>query len=318
MKNLNIKQYFFIMDGKKEILNTKMIKFISIGLFLIFSVTQLLWTEDYTGLSKSNSGFTDASNSSELKANQTSKRANEVINTHQAKFEQEQRLKQGKVSRHPSVPQNVNFNAAQVITRSGLGGTMKALPSGSNFIGQLLNGIDTRNQNQIIKVLLPYGARHRSGGTIPKNTTILGIVSYNGQGEKVYITFNRAIFPDGKEYKISAQALTSKDYAPGLLGDFHGNAELRIAATMGLTLVSAASRVLTSKSSIAGINQNGQTTVVPDATMRNALLEGVSKVSGKEAERQAQELEGQEEFVTVDAGSDLIVSLLTPFNGEEL
>ena len=316
MIKLKIRQFFFIMDGKKEVLNTKVIKFISVGLFIIFTATQLLWTEDYTGLSKSNSGFTKNSSSSEHNENQTSKRAGEVINTHQANFETEQRLNQGNIRKQPSMPQDVNFNAAQVITRSGLGGTMKPLPSGSNFIGQLLNGIDTRNQNQIIKVLLPYGARHRSGGTIPKNTTLLGIVSYNGQGEKVYITFNRAIFPDGKEYKISAQALTSKDYSPGLLGDFHGNAELRIAATMGLTLVSAASGVLTSKSNIGGINQNGQTTVVPDATMRNALLEGVSKVSEKEAERQAQELEGQEEFVTVDAGSDLIVSLLTPFNGE--
>ncbi len=85
---------------------------------------------------------------------------------------------------------------------------------------------------------------------------------------------------------------------------------------MGLTMVSAASDVLTKKTALGGLNQDGQTTIVAEATMENALLQGVSKVSEKEATRQAKELESEQAFVTVDAGSDLIVSLLSPFKGE--
>jgi len=318
MKKLNIRRYFLKIDGKKEILNILNIKIFGMAIFVLFAATEVFWPQDQTGLSKSNKQFVSNGNLGQEKqsSSQTSKRASEVISSHQEQFEAQQRGRHRKVRRIPLVPQNVIFNATQVITRSGIGGTMRPLPSGTNFIGQLLNGIDTRNQNQIIKVLLPYGARHRNGGTIPKNTTLLGAVSYSGQGEKVYIGFNRAIFPNGKEYKINAQALNSKDYSAGLVGEFHGNADLRIAAAIGLTMVSAAAGVLTTKATIGALDQSGQATIVPESTMRNALLHGVSKVSEQEATRQAQELEQKKQYVTVDAGSDLIVSLLITFNGE--
>lgn len=315
-----IRNYFFITDGKKEVLNTYNIKFFCIGFLILFTATELFWPKDQTGLSKSNNQlFNDSSeNSEKQKSNSISDRASEVIKSHQIDFEAQQRLRGVKVKRVPLVPKNVIFSAKQVINRSGIGGTMQPLPSGTNFIGKLLNGIDTRDQNQIIKVLLPYGARHRNGGTIPRSTTLLGQVSYSGQGEKVYITFNRAIFPNGKEYKINAQGLSSKDYSAGLDGSYHGNADLRMAASMGLSMVSAATSILTSKSIVGGVNNNGQQTVLPDATMKNAMLHGVSKISDQESKRQAQELEQKKVYVTVEAGSDLIVSLLITFNGELL
>jgi hypothetical protein len=310
-----IRAFFFTIDGKKEVLNTFRIKVLGIGLFFIFTATEFFWPKDGTSLTKSNTQFVTSSHSKQKLGNSKSQRASEIIDEHQAEYEAQRRSMKGRRD-IPLVPVNVNFNAKQVIPRNGLGGTMPPLPSGTNFIGQLLNGIDTRNQNQVIKVLLPYGARHNSGGFIPKNTTVLGQVNYSGRGEKVFIRFNRAIFPNGKEYKVNAQGLGSKDYSPGLIGDFHGNADLRIAAAMGLTMVAAASNVMTTKKAVGGINENGQTTVIPEATMENAMLNGLSKVSQQEATRQAKELEQKEEYLTVDAGSDLIISLLTPFNGE--
>jgi hypothetical protein len=310
-----IRTLFFSIDGKKEVLNTFRIKVFGVSLFFIFTATEFFWPKDETSLTNSNTQFVTSINSSQKLGNSKSQRAREIIEEHQADYEAQRRSMKGQRNM-PLVPANVNLNAKQVITRTGLPGTMPPLPSGTNFIGELLNGIDTRNQNQVIKVLLPYGARHKSGGFIPKNTILLGQVNYSGQGEKVFITFDRAIFSNGKEYKISAQGLGSKDYSPGLIGDFHGNADLRIAAAMGLTMVSAASNVMITKKTIGGINENGQTTVVPEATMENAMLNGLSKVSQQEATRQAQELEQKEEYLTVDAGSDLIISLFTPFIGE--
>ena len=309
-----IKSLFFIKEGNKDVLNTKLLKYIGTSFATLYTLLTFFIPEDYSFISKSQKGFTEKRVDGG-KYNHVTNGAGEIINTHQAQAEARNRLRNGG-KRQNLVPQNINFSATQVITRSGLGGTMKPLPSGSNFIGKLLDGIDTRNANQIIKATLPYGARHRTGGTIPKNAILLGVVNYSGRGEKVYITFNRAVFPNGKEYKINAQALTSKDYSPGLIGEYHGNTDLRVAAAMGLTMVSAASEVLTTKTAMGGLNPQGQTTIVADATMENAMLQGVSKVSEQEAKRQARELESEQPFVTVEAGSDLIVSLITPFKGE--
>lgn len=312
-----IKAIFFKMDGKKEVLNTFNIKLMGGCFLLLFFLVEAFSKKDLTSVSKSSTQFIDTQENEGGKTKSLSARANEVINTHEANSQANERSRQTGRSKRPLVPQDVNFNAKQVITRSGLSGSLRPLPSGTNIIGELLNGIDTRNQNQIIKVKLPYGARHRSGGTIPKNTVLLGTVRYSGQGEKVFISFNRVILPEGQEYKINAQALNSKDYSPGLIGEFHGNADLRMMATMGLTMVSAASDVLTTRSSMGGIDQNGQQTVVPDATMNNAMLQGVSKVTEQEATRQAQEMQQKKEYVTVEAGSDLIISLISPFRGEK-
>ncbi len=310
-----LRNFFFIKDGNKDVINTKKLKYIGASFVGIYTLCMILIPDEYASLSKSQKSFTGGENTN-VGSKNVSSGANTIINTHQANYEASERARQGGKRKIPLVPQNVNFGATQVITRSGLGGTMKPLPSGSTFIGKLLDGVDTRNQNQILKITLPYGARHKTGGTIPKNTILLGLVSYSGKGEKVYISFNRAVFPNGKEYKINAQALTSKDYSPGLIGEYHGNTDLRVAAAMGLTMVSAASEVLTTKTALGGLNEQGQSTVVADATMENAMLQGISKVSEKEASRQARELESEEAFVTVEAGSDLIVSLLTPFKGE--
>jgi len=310
-----VRKFFFVKDGSKDVLDTRKLKYIGTSIVCIYTLCMIFVPDEYANLSKSQKGFTGNENIN-IDSKNVSSGANTIINTHQANFEAQERAKLGGKRKIPLVPQNVNFSASQVITRSGIGGTMKPLPSGSTFIGKLLDGVDTRNQNQILKVTLPYGARNKSGGTVPKNTILLGVVSYSGKGEKVYISFNRAVFPNGKEYKINAQALTSKDYSPGLIGEYHGNTDLRVAAAMGLTMVSAASEVLTTKAALGGVNQQGQSTIVTDATMENAMLQGISKVSEKEATRQARELESEQAFVTVEAGSDLIVSLLTPFKGE--
>ena len=317
MSSLDVRRmmdFFFLKDGNKKVLDIKKLKYIGSFFVCIYALCLIFIPDEYSSLSDGKSSFLKEGNQ-ETNVKRVTTGAGNIIKVHQADYEARKSLHKKK-KRIPLVPQNVNFSAAQVITRSGLGGTMRALPSGSTFIGKLLDGVDTRNQNQIIKVNLPYGARQRTGGTIPKNALLLGVVSYSGKGNKVYISFNRAVFPNGKEYKIHAQALTSKDYSPGLIGEYHGNTDLRIAASMGLTMVSAAADVLTRKSVFGGINQQGQNSMLADATMGNAMLQGISKVSEKEAKRQASELQGEQAFVTVEAGSDLIVSLLRPFKGE--
>ncbi|MBT4792623.1 MAG: hypothetical protein HON90_13705, partial [Halobacteriovoraceae bacterium] len=187
-----------------------------------------------------------------------------------------------------------------------------SLPTGTNFIGKLLSTVDTRDLNQFIKVLLPYGGSYKGKNKLPKDSMLLGSVKYSGRGEKVYINFVKAILPTGQEMEISAVALNPKDYSTGILGEHHGTRGIRIATTLGLSMVSGMTEVLTEKQALG---ENG--TVTPKANMKNAFYHGVSKVSEMEASRQAQELSAEKAYVTIEAGSDLIISLIAPLKIKE-
>lgn len=202
----------------------------------------------------------------------------------------------------------INYQAKQVLVSEGAFDPSRTIPMGTNLIGKTMTTIDTRQGDQLVKVLLPYGGRFQGGGEIPKHSIVFGQVSYGGKGKKVFVKFSKGTFPSGEEFSLEAQALSSGDYSPGIAGRFHGNADLRIASTLGLTMVAGMSDVLTEKESLGGSAlQSGS--VTPKATMKNALYHGVSQVAKSEAQRQAEAIGDVEEYVTVEAGTDVIVSL---------
>jgi hypothetical protein len=178
------------------------------------------------------------------------------------------------------------------------------IPSGAKFIGKLLTSIDTRSQ-QRVHVTLPYGGSHKSGGgSFPPDTILMGQFNYPGQDERVFITFNRAVTPDGLEIAIQAQALSSKDYRAGLFGDYHSNKGSRMASVIGLSMVGGISEIMIEKE---GFGQgNG---VAPKATIKNGLYNGITKVTESEANDQATQLGQSPNYVTIDSGADLIISL---------
>jgi len=204
----------------------------------------------------------------------------------------------------------IKLMAKQVITRDDLPREDSSLPTGSNFIGKLISSIDTRDAKQFIKVLLPYGGSFNGKKILDKDTMLLGTAQYMGNGEKVYLTFTKAILPNGQEMEINAQALDPSDYSSGIQGEYHGTAGVRIATTLGLSMVSGMTEVLTEK------KVHGESgAITPKATMKNALYHGVSKVSEMEASRQASELGQEKAYITVEAGRDLIISLIAPLRG---
>jgi len=208
-----------------------------------------------------------------------------------------------------AVNKNINYRAKQIIVREGIIDEEDLIPVGTNFIGKLLTSIDTSEENQLIKVLLPYGGKHKNGGEIPKNSIIFGNVKYSGKGEKVFVQFTGGTLPEGKAFEIKAQALNSRDYSTGIVGEYHGKTGVRVATTLGLSMVSAMTNVLTEKESLGSEGF----TITEKPTMKNAFYKGVSKVSEMEANNQAEELNALPEYVTVEAGSDLIVSLTESF-----
>lgn len=206
----------------------------------------------------------------------------------------------------------INYKAKQVLSVNNVNDG-KVLPIGVNLIGKLLTSIDTRAIEQIVKVILPYGGKHKgSGGSLPSNTILFGKVSYSGKGNKVLVNFNKGLLPDGQEVQLQAQALSSKDYSVGLSGDLHGNAGGRTAAVLGLTMVGSMSETLVKKEALGqGFN------ITPKASLQNGFYNGVSKVANMEANRKAQNMAQEQEYVTVDAGHDLIVSLTGSYKSKE-
>ncbi len=207
---------------------------------------------------------------------------------------------------------SIKYKAPQVIRRKVSEGGVMGLPLGTHIKGRLLTAIDTRETTQLYKVLLPEGGQDKNGSFIPRNSILFGTVRYPGQGKKVFMEFTKILLPNGREGKIHAQALHPKDQSPGLVGDFHGQAMKKIASTLGLGVLSTMTETLTKK------EFHGQGAhLTPRATARNAFYQGVSKASQMEAQRRANHMGKQPEYVTLPAGQKIIVNLLTTYYGEK-
>lgn len=195
------------------------------------------------------------------------------------------------------------FRAKQVLERTD-GKNSKKIPTGSNLIGKLLTALDSRDPSSVVKVLLPYGGKFQNEELIEKNTVLMGKATFSGKGERVFITFDRAISQSGQERSIVATALDSSDYSNGVIGDVHSETGMRVTGTLGLTMVASMADVLTEKTAYG---ESG--VVVAKANMKNAGLQGVSKVSEMEASRQMETIAQTQPYITLDAGTDLIVTL---------
>ena len=215
------------------------------------------------------------------------------------------------VKPEPKSTVKIKYKAPQVIERKDTDSFTSNLPIGSNLIGKLLNAVDTRESEQLYKVLLPYGGKGKHG-SIPKNTVLFGTINYPNKGRKVFMQFTKALLPDGGEVEVKAQALNAKDYSPGLAGKLHSNTAGRVASTLGLTMVSAFTDTLTEKHSLGA-----EGAVTPKSTAKNALYQGIAKASEVEAQRQMAKLGDVQAYVTIPAGQEMIINLLATYIGDQ-
>lgn len=203
---------------------------------------------------------------------------------------------------HDGGQKSIKLAAKQVLIREDVN-LGHGFHAGSNLIGELQSTVDTRDPNQVVRVVLLYGGKSRDGSSeLPRGTLLLGQVSYQGKGEKVFVQFQQAILPEGKAIKIAAIALDPKDYSTGIGGEIQSQAKSRALSVMGLSAVAAMGNVMMEKESM-GLYQ-----VEAKASARNAMLAGVSKSAEVEADRLREQTEA-EDYVQVDAGTAVVVSL---------
>lgn len=206
----------------------------------------------------------------------------------------------------------LNYRAVQVIARKDALSKDDMMGTGTNFIGKLISSIDTRDTDGTARVILPYGASATGNLSIPANSILIGTLKYLSGNERIYINFNKCLFPDGQEYKIEAQALDSSDYRSGVFGETHSNSVTRIGKTVALSMAAAVPEVLTER---IALGDTGTTTV--KATMNNVLYQGTAKAANVELEKQVKGFDGEaNDYVTIDSGEELIVSLTNTFKGE--
>ena len=306
----SIKRIFLVNDGGKDVINKKVVGAITIVITIVGvgAGFYLSGGQDNSVLEKSakplSVGLTGPKSAAKASGN-----VDKMLKNSEAKGNGER----------PRTPRGhgmkINYKAKQVVLNDGAFDPDRTMPMGTNLIGKTMTTIDTRQAAQLVKVLLPYGGRAKTGGQLPKNSILFGQVTYGGKGEKVFIKFDKGVLPNGEEIQVEAQGLSPSDYSPGLLGQFHGNRDMRVASSMGLTMIAAATNVLTEREAIGG-SALMPGAVNPKATMKNAMYQGASQVAQSEANRQAQEIGEAEEYVTVDAGTDLIVSLTKALKNE--
>lgn len=195
----------------------------------------------------------------------------------------------------------VKYYAPQLVGMSNK--APKAIRSGSKLVGFLLKAIDTRSPSTV-QVRIAQGGEV-NGVEIEKGSVLTGQYSYSGSGAMIFLSFMRLDTPEGEPKKIQAQALDSGTYTAGISGVVHSDAGVKTAASLGLTMFSGMADVLTEKESL-GFAQNG---VQAKSTMRNALLQGLSRSAQEQTGRMGNEIASAKDYVVIPEGKEMIIEL---------
>lgn len=199
----------------------------------------------------------------------------------------------------------IRYSAPQILGQKG--SEPKSIKTGSKLLGFLMNVIDTREPS-LVRVLLPQGGES-SGVEIERGSVLVGQFNYTGAGDKVFIAFHRLDTASGQTRKIAAQALDTRDYSMGVRGEIHSDNTLKIASQIGLSMFAGMADVLTEKESL-GFSQNG---VQAKPTMKNGLLQGMSRTAQEQAGRTSSEIQSVKDYVILTEGKEMIIQLSEDF-----
>jgi len=200
----------------------------------------------------------------------------------------------------------IKYWAPQIIGENEHG--RKFIRSGAKLIGVLKNPIDTRAQS-LVRVLVPKGGE-AGGVEIEAGSVLVGQFNYQGEGDRVFITFSRLDPPDGAEpKKVSAVGLDAANFTAGIQGEEFTGQGMKVAASVGLSMFSGITNTLTERESL-GNSLSGPTA---KPTMKNALLQGLSKAAQDQTGRTASGIEQERSYVLVPEGKEIIIELIEDY-----
>lgn len=297
-----IKNFYTLESGGKKTAATKRLT-ISAAVFLFIAAVGAAWlspNEDSSFYQR-----TTQAPKRELESNPNQQVKPEPINplfeNGQRQMVAEKRAEAAKSKRQVVV----KYFAPQVLGQNG--NEPKSIKTGSKLLGFLMNAIDTREAS-MVRVLLPQGGE-ASGVEIERGSVLVGQFNYNGLGDKVFITFHRLDTSSGHIRKIAAQALDTRDYSMGVRGEIHSGNTVKLASQIGLSMFAGMADVLTEKESL-GLSQNG---VQAKPTMKNGLLQGMSRAAQDQAGRTSSEIQSMKDYVILPEGKEMIIQLTEDF-----
>lgn len=186
--------------------------------------------------------------------------------------------------------------------------TLRALseiPVGSETKAVLVSG----GTDGIVKAKLTQSLIVDGEPLIPENSILFG-KGKSGE-ERLYIEFNKVIFPSGESFQILAQSFDPTDKIQGLKGAIVGTRAKKMGMAMGLGFLGGMADGMreTSGSSLF-TNQK--------PTVKDAALSGASKAALDQSEAYLEEMKKSPNIIEVKSGTEFIIIIDEPKKKENI
>lgn len=298
-KYKKLTRIFFLESAGKKTLNLTRVSIVGASTSLLFFTLSAILSrkEDHTFYVQSSDDRGPIVDQP-IERSSTNREMQNLFASGSQKLEREQQRAEN--SKHKAG--SIKYFAPQIVGSRSNG--LKSIKSGAKLLGFLLTSIDTREPS-IVRVVLPHGGTSDTGFEIEKNSIITGSYTYRGDGSKVSLLFSRLDAPDGDSQKISATALDASDYTTGIQGTVYSDDGVKVVSSLGLSMAASMTDVLTEREVLG--NSAGPAESKP--TMRNALLQGLSRVTEAEAGRVSEGINDTKDYVVVPKGKEIIIQL---------
>jgi len=189
-----------------------------------------------------------------------------------------------------------SYDQGQVISRKDRAHGEYVLPAGSR-ISVVLDGELNSELSQSPVVAQLSSAFSFQGRTLfPAGTKVLGHVGQGQDSERIPVSFDQFVFPNGHQISVTGLAVMS-DGSPGIVGDYHSNRGWKVAGALGSSFLAGASAAFQStQSNMFGIQQ-------PEGSTRNAILNGVAQTALEQGKRYGDEAQNSTGYVTIPSGT---------------
>ena len=194
-----------------------------------------------------------------------------------------------------------NLRKIKVLTLRAL----SEIPVGSETKAILVSG----GTNGIVKARLTQSLIVDGEPLIPENSILFG-KGKSGE-ERLYIEFNKVIFPSGESFQILAQSFDPSDKIQGLKGAIVGTRAKKMGVAMGMGFLGGMADGMreTSGSSLF-TNQK--------PTVKDSALSGGSKAALDQSEAYLEEMKNSPNIIEVKSGTEFVIIIDEPKKKENI
>ena len=209
-----------------------------------------------------------------------------------------------------------NSDAINVIQRKGTGYSeqrkikvltlrgLSEIPVGSETKAILISG----GTDGIVKAKLTQSLIVDGEPLIPENSIIFG-KGRSGE-ERLYVEFNKVIFPSGESFQILAQSFDPSDKIQGLKGAIVGTRAKKMGMAMGLGFLGGMADGLRDTSGSFFMGQK--------PTVKDSALSGASKAALDQSEAYLEDMKKSPNIIEVKAGTEFVIIIDEPKKKETI